>query len=71
MAHFTLGNVTLRQGNPRGARKHFNNVLALLDGYPPDQPLPEAEGIIAGRLREIVLSTIAVRRLGERNTAIS
>ncbi|MGB8991231.1 MAG: CheR family methyltransferase [Desulfobaccales bacterium] len=70
MAHFTLGNVTLRQGNPRGARKHFNNVLALLDGHPPDQPLPEAEGIIAGRLREIVLSTIAVRRLGERNTAI-
>ncbi|MHB9072278.1 MAG: CheR family methyltransferase [Desulfobaccales bacterium] len=70
MAHFALGNVTLRQGNTRGARKHFDNVLTLLDGYPPDQPLPEAEGIIAGRLREIVLSTIAMRQLGERNTAI-
>ena len=70
MAHFALGHLTLRQGNARGARKHFDNVLALLDGYPPDQPLPEAEGITAGRLREIVLSTIAMRRLGERKTAI-
>ena len=70
MAHFALGNVSLRQGNARGARKHFDNVLALLDGYLSDQPLPEAEGITAGRLREIVLSTIARRRLGERNTAI-
>ncbi len=70
MAYFALGHVTLRQGNARGARKHFDNVLALLDGYLPDQPLPEAEGITAGRLREIVLSTIAMRRLGERNTAI-
>jgi chemotaxis protein methyltransferase CheR len=70
MAHFALGNVTLRQGNTRGARKHFDNVLALLDDYPPDQPLPEAEGITAGRLREIVRSTIAMRKLGERNAAI-
>ncbi len=70
MAHFALGNVTLRQGNTRGARKHFDNVLVLLDGYLPDQALPEAEGITAGRLREIVLSTITMRKLGERNTAI-
>ena len=70
MAHFALGNLALRQGNARGARKHFDNVLALLDGYQPDEPLPEAEGITAGRLKEIVLSTIAVRKLGERKTAI-
>ena len=70
MAHFALGNVTLRQGNTRDARKHFDNVLALLDGYLPDRPVPEAEGITAGRLREIVLSTIAMRRLGERKIAI-
>lgn len=70
MAHFALGNVALRQGNTREARKHFNNVLALLEGYSSDEPLPEAEGITTGRLREIVLSTIAMRRLGERNSAI-
>ncbi len=60
MAHFALGHITLRQGNIRSARKHFNNVLTLLDGYPPDQALPEADGITAGRLRQIVLSTITM-----------
>ena len=59
MAHFALGNLALRQGNARGARKHFDNVLALLDSYQPDEPLPESEGITAGRLKEIVFSTIA------------
>ena len=70
MAYFFLGNLALRQGDARGARKHFDNVLALLDGSRADEPLPEAEGITAGRLKEIVLSTIAARRLGERKTAI-
>ena len=71
MAHFAQGNLTLRQGDARGARKHFDNVLALLDGYQQDDLLPESEGITAGRLKEIVLSTISMRRLGERKMPLS
>ncbi len=67
MAHFALGNLALRQADHRGARKHFDNVLALLEDQPPDEQLPESEGITAGRLKEIVLSTMTMRKLGERH----
>jgi chemotaxis protein methyltransferase CheR len=65
MAHFALGNLALRQANNRTAKKHFTNVLALLDAYHPEDPLPESAGITTGRLKEIVLSTMTMRKLGE------
>jgi chemotaxis protein methyltransferase CheR len=70
MAHFALGNLALRKADARGARRHFEIVLALLEAQPPDEPLPESEGITAGRLKEIVLSTIAMRKLGESQAAV-
>lgn len=70
MAHFALGNLALQQSNPRDARKHFDNALALLSGHQQDEQLPEGEGITAGRLKEIVLSTMAMRKLSERNANI-
>ncbi len=69
MGHFALGNLAMRQGDKRAARKHFHNVLALLEAYPPEEPLPAAEGITAGRLKEIVHSTMIMRKLGERHAA--
>jgi chemotaxis protein methyltransferase CheR len=63
MAHFAMGHLALRQANRRAARKHFENVLALLDAYQPEEPLRESEGITAGRLKEIVLSTMTIRKL--------
>lgn len=56
LAHFTLGNLFLRKGRTREARRHFNNALALLGNYPTDDPLPESEGMSAGRLTEIIRS---------------
>ncbi len=70
MAHFALGNLALRQDDARGARRHFEIVLALLEAQPPGEPLPESEGITAGRLKEIVLSTISMRKLGENQAAV-
>ena len=70
MAHFALGNLALRKADARGARRHFEIVLALLEAQPPDEPLPESEGITAGRLKEIVLSTISMRKLGESQAAV-
>jgi chemotaxis protein methyltransferase CheR len=62
LAHFALGNLAQRQGKAQDAKKSFINTLALLDGFGPDDILPEAEGLTAGRLREIARSSL---RLGE------
>lgn len=54
LAHFTLGNLTLRQGKTGRARRHFENTAALLSRCPPDEVLPESEGLTARRLMDIV-----------------
>lgn len=53
LAHFALGNLHQSQGRYRQARRHFENVLLLLRLHPPDETLPEADGLTAGRLAEI------------------
>ena len=58
LAHFTLGNLRLAQGQPREARRHFDNASALLHQYPREAALPESEGMTAGRLAEIVASAM-------------
>jgi chemotaxis protein methyltransferase CheR len=60
LAHFTLGNLFLRQGNVRTARKCFRNVLALLSTCGQEDILLESEGLTAGRLREIIRATIQI-----------
>ena len=57
-AHILLGNLTLRQGNRRGSSRHFRIALRLLDSRPLEEVIPEAEGLTAGRLREIIRSAI-------------
>ncbi len=54
LAHFALGNLERVLGRAREARKHFANVKRLLENYRPEEVLPEAEGMTAGRLKEIV-----------------
>ena len=58
LAHFALGNLGLRQGNARAAKKHFENVLTLLKECKPGEILPESEGLTAGRFREIIFATM-------------
>lgn len=57
LAHFSLGNLALRQRKMKESRKHFANALSLLDRYGPADILPESEGLPAGRLREIIRTT--------------
>jgi len=57
MAHFSLGNLRLRQGKVRGAKKHLENALGLLAAYEPEETLPQAESLTAGRLSEVISST--------------
>jgi chemotaxis protein methyltransferase CheR len=58
LAHFSLGNLHQSQGRYRQAQRYFRNVLELLRKHPPDETLPEADGLTAGRLVEIVTSLL-------------
>jgi len=58
LAHFALGNLHQSQGRYRQAQRYFGNVLALLRKHPQDEILPEADGMTAGRLVEIVTSLL-------------
>lgn len=58
LAHFTLGNIALRQGKGRESRRHFDHALALLARYQPEDLLPESEGMPAGRLTAIIKATV-------------
>lgn len=59
LAHFTLGNLCLSGERQREARRHFGNALTLLRACPADVLLPEADGLSAGRLIEIIASVQA------------
>jgi chemotaxis protein methyltransferase CheR len=54
LAYFALGNLERAMGRVREAQKHFANVKRLLENYRLEDVLPEAEGMTAGRLIEIV-----------------
>ena len=54
LAHFALGNLCRRLGQGATAARHFANARELLAAHPPDAPLPDAEGLTAGRLLDII-----------------
>ncbi len=57
LAHFALGNLAAHQGKLKESKKHFKNALSLLSEFQQAEVLPESEGIVAGRLAEIIRST--------------
>ncbi len=59
LAHFALGNLCLSGGRQRDARRHFGNALSLLRACPAEALLPEADGLSAGRLAEIIAAVQA------------
>jgi chemotaxis protein methyltransferase CheR len=54
LAHFALGNLHRRRGRITQARRHMANAAALLSSHEPDDALPEAEGMTAGWLSELI-----------------
>jgi chemotaxis protein methyltransferase CheR len=54
LAYVALGNISRKSGKRKEAAKHFENALALLNTRNPEEVLPEAEGINAERLIEII-----------------
>ena len=58
MGHFALGNLFIRQGNAKNAKRHFNNVLDLLSRCKKDDILPESEGLSVRYIRDIILTSL-------------
>lgn len=54
IGHFYLGVINQREGKLKNASRSFRNARNLVEKLSPDQLLDEAEGLTAGRLREIV-----------------
>lgn len=51
-SHFLLGSLLLRQGERRRGRRAMETVMSLLKAVPADEPLPDNDGLTAGRLLE-------------------
>jgi chemotaxis protein methyltransferase CheR len=64
IAHFGLGNLARSRGSVAESNRHFANALALLRSYLPEDPLPQSDGLTAGRLEEILTSLIALELAG-------
>ncbi len=48
----------LKRGNIQNTKRYFKNALSLLELLKQDEILPESGGLTAGRLREIIITTI-------------
>jgi chemotaxis protein methyltransferase CheR len=59
LAHFVLGNFARADARTREAERHFLNTLYVLRDSSPDAPLPESDGLTAGRLVEIITTLLA------------
>ena len=53
-AHYLLANLYRRQGRMRESKKHFEISLSILSVFPIEEVLPGSEGMIAGRMIEII-----------------
>ncbi|HBH84220.1 MAG: hypothetical protein A2X05_14285 [Bacteroidetes bacterium GWE2_41_25] len=58
MGHFILGNLFLRQGNSKNAKRYFKNALDLLNGRANDDILPESDGLSVKYIREIIVANL-------------
>ncbi len=54
LAHYNLAHLYRQQGNEALARKSLQNVQRLLADMPKEQILAEGDGLVAGRLLELV-----------------
>lgn len=56
--HFVLGNLLRAHGRGREASKCFENALSILESREAEEELPGADGMTAGRLREVIKAAL-------------
>src|SRR6185369_1638110 len=61
LGYFALGNLCRQAGDRREAERNFANALRLLEKKDPHEVLPEAEGLTAGRLAQMIRAMTAPR----------
>lgn len=61
-AHFMLGCLLLRQGEPKRGRLSLEVVVNLLRSAAPDEPVPGSDGLTAGRLLEAAREYLKMQR---------
>ncbi|MEI6433378.1 MAG: CheR family methyltransferase [Bacteroidota bacterium] len=54
LSQFLMGTVAMRLDKQQTGKKHFKNVMELLSPFRDSDIVPEADGLTAGRLREMV-----------------
>jgi chemotaxis protein methyltransferase CheR len=54
LAHFALGNIERQRGRHKQALRHLGNARALLAVHADEDELPHADGLVAGRLKEMI-----------------
>jgi chemotaxis protein methyltransferase CheR len=59
VAHFTLANLYRRRRKHGESERHLRNALRALQGFRPEEELPESEGMTAGNLIEMIEATRA------------
>jgi chemotaxis protein methyltransferase CheR len=57
-AYVAVGNICRAAGDRGQADRHFRNALVLLERYGDDDPVPHAEEMRAGSLREAVMAAL-------------
>lgn len=57
LAYFALGNLCRRCGDLKESERNFSTALRLLERRHPHEVLPEADGMTAGRLAELIRLT--------------
>ncbi len=57
-AYVAMGNIFRREGDRVSAERNFRNALVLLDPLDDDLPVPHAEEMRAGRLREAIIAAM-------------
>ncbi len=54
LAHYNLAHAYAQQGDHTNAQRALQNALRLLESRPRDQLVPEGDGLMVGRLRELI-----------------
>lgn len=57
LGHFALGTLARRAGRQRESKRHFQNTLDVLQDLSSETVIPESDGLTAGRLAEMILSS--------------
>lgn len=58
LSQYMMGMIAVKFGKGQSGKKHFKNVMEILEPFQDSEVIPEADGLTAGRLREMVRNSM-------------